>query len=110
MKIYKVTRAGYKAFLEYDKETGYLVRYTNPIVIDENGHPQHTSKAWYDRPRNIGVMSVEELMRMVDGEPVLVINRCGFSYGECAIYCSEKYKPNRIRKGFELVVENRRGG
>jgi len=104
MKIYKVTRPGFTAFLEYDKETGCLIRYSNPIVINKDGEAQHTSKAWYDKPRNIGYVSVKELMEIVNGEPVLVVNRCGFSYGECAIYCGEKYKERR-RTGFKLVKE-----
>ena len=104
MKIYKVNRLGFKAFLEYDYETEQLVRYTNPIVIDSNGTIRHLSKAWYSKPQRIGDVSIPELMRITNGEPVFVINRCGYSYGDCNIYCGEKYKGLK-RKGFELIGE-----
>ena len=103
MKIYKVTRPGFRAFLEYDYETEKLVRYTNPIVIDSNGFIRHLSKAWYSKPQRIGDVSIPELMRITKGEPVLVINRCGHSY-DCYICCGERYKGLK-RKEFELIGE-----
>jgi len=100
MEIYKVTRAGFKAYLEWDIENDILVRYTSPIIIQSNGTFHYTSKAWFSMSQPISPKtSLSELMKKINGEPVFIKN----GLIETAIYCSKEYKLKRKRKGFELM-------